>query len=358
MTAQDLPPDWPRVTLRELAPVLRAYPDLGEPRALTWHSARPFAASGLIACDRAHIFVKRHDPRVRDAADLAEEHAFMAHLRAHGTSVPTVLRTANGATTVTTPAGIYELHALAEGHDRYRDAPSWTPVRNAADASAAGEALARLHLSAAGFTAPPRRTRLVIAGDFLTRSPDLLGALSEWVAHDAMLRAALSGRDWQNDVARVLLPWHHAHLADLPPSWVHGDFHVSNMLWEARGVSAVLDFGLCNRASAMFDLATAIERNAISWLTLTPNTTNIARADLACALINSYATIAAVDVAALCHLLPLVHVEFALSELAYFHGITRSPALADLAYDTFLLGHAAWFATPHGQDFRHALARG
>jgi Ser/Thr protein kinase RdoA (MazF antagonist) len=356
--ARELAPDWPRLTVPELAPVLRAYPCLGEPRSISWHSARPFAASALVTCDHAQIFVKRHDARVRNAADLAEEHAFITHLRAHGASLPSVLTTADGATTLETAAGAYEIHARAEGHDRYRDTPSWTPVRDAADARAAGQALACLHLAAAGFTAPPRRTRLVVAGDFLTRSPDLLGALSQWVAQDARLRGALAGRDWHNDIARVLLPWHRPHLAALPPSWVHGDFHVSNMLWNERGVSVVLDFGLSNRASAMFDLATALERNTIAWLALAPDSRNIARPELARAVIDGYAAHAAVDTAVLSHLLPLVHVEFALSELAYFHGITRSRANADLAYDAFLLGHAAWFTTSNGQDFLHAITRG
>ncbi len=355
MTAHELAPDWPRLTVAELTCVLRAYPQLGAPRAIFWHSARPFAASGLVVCERAQIFVKRHDARVRDAAGLAEEHDFMAHLRAHGASVPAVLQTADGASAVTAAGGIYEVHAHAAGHDRYRDAPSWTPVRDAADARAAGQALARLHLAAAGYSAPPRRTRLVVAGDALTRSPDLLGALSDWVARDALLRAALAGRDWRNDAVRVLLPWHRGQRTELPPCWAHGDFHVSNMLWDDRGVSAVLDFGLCNRASAMFDLATAIERNAVSWLELAPGATNIGWPDLACAIIDGYAAGAAVDIAALCDLLPLVHVEFALSELAYFHGITRSPGHADLAYDTFLLGHAAWFATAHGQALLRAI---
>jgi Ser/Thr protein kinase RdoA (MazF antagonist) len=361
VTARDLAPDWPRLTVRELAPVLRAYPQLGEVRAIIWHSARPFAASALIACEKTQVFVKRHDRRVRDSADLAEEHSFMAHLRAQGASVPTVLATGTAATTVETAGGAYEVHARAAGDDRYRDAPSWTPVRNTADAQAAGQALARLHLAAAGYDALPRRTRRVVAADGLTRAPDLLGALSAWVAQDATLRDALAGRSWQNDVAGVLVPWHRAllpHLSRLPPRWVHGDFHASNLLWDRSGVSAVLDFGLCNRASAMFDLATAIERNAVAWLALAPDETAIACPDLACALIGGYAQIAAVDEAALRHLLPLVHVDFALSELAYFHGITGSRANADLAYETFLLGHAAWFATRHGQDLLRAITRG
>jgi len=51
----------------------------------------------------------------------------------------------------------------------------------------------------------------------------------------------------------------------------------------------------------------------------------------------------------LADLLPLVHLDFALSEVEYFHGVTGSTANADVAYYTFLLGHADWFRTAHGQ---------
>ncbi|MFC8429505.1 hypothetical protein [Streptomyces sp. NPDC057253] len=52
-------------------------------------------------------------------------------------------------------------------------------------------------------------------------------------------------------------------------------------------------------------------------------------------------------------LLPLVHAEFALSELGYFHGITRSAHNARLAYE-YYVGHAEWFA---GADGRRLLRR-
>jgi hypothetical protein len=57
----------------------------------------------------------------------------------------------------------------------------------------------------------------------------------------------------------------------------------------------------------------------------------------------------------LASLLPLVHVDFALSEVEYFQGITQSPANADVAWDTFLRGHAAWFGTPAGQALLQAI---
>jgi len=62
-------------------------------------------------------------------------------------------------------------------------------------------------------------------------------------------------------------------------------------------------------------------------------------------------------VARLAALLPLVHAEFALAELNYFHGITRSAANAALAYDTYFLGHAAWFNSAEGQRLLHRIER-
>jgi hypothetical protein len=65
--------------------------------------------------------------------------------------------------------------------------------------------------------------------------------------------------------------------------------------------------------------------------------------------------------AALVALLPIVHVGYALSEIDYFHGITRSTENADLAYEAFLLGHCRWFQDAEGQALcnfvRHELGR-
>ncbi len=230
------------------------------------------------------------------------------------------------------------------------------------DAHAIGAALACLHEAAAGYPAPSRQTRLIVASDALLHAPDLAAAITARLGHDAALRAALAGRPWQTDIQAALLPAHralHPHIAALPPLWVHGDCHASNLLWQHGTVSAVLDFGLCNRASALYDLATAIERNAIAWLDLAPTRQEIAHPHLAHALLAGYQAVRplpAAERAALPRMLPVVHVDFALSELAYFHAIARAPADADLAYAGFLLGHAAWFAGPAGRRLLHSLA--
>ena len=358
-------PPWPGLSRDELAPVLAAYPALGAVCAVTWHSPRPFAASGLVACENATVFVKRHDRRVRTQADLLEEHAFIAHLRRAGAPVPAVLATSRGSTAPATENATYEVHALMPQADPYRDAESWSPFAGLAHARDAGRALGDLHRAAVGFTAPPRRTGLLVADFRAFGSADPMAMLQRRAAAEPLLARALADRPWQADVARALMP-RHARLAPalraLAPLWTHNDFHASNLLWtgdaaDAR-VAAVLDFGLSNRTSAVFDLATAIERNAVEWLLLAEGRTDIAHADLACALIAGYREsrgLSAAEAMALPLVLPLVHAEFALSELAYFHGVTRSAADVAAAYDAFLLGHAAWFDTVAGGEFLAAV---
>jgi Ser/Thr protein kinase RdoA (MazF antagonist) len=360
------PAPWPGLTRDELAPVLDAYPDLGAVRAVTWHSPRPFAASGLVACDGATVFVKRHDRRVRSQADLLEEHAFIAHLRRRGAPVPAVLQTRRGSTAPATETATYEVHALLPHADPYRDAVSWSPFASLAHAHDAGRALGAMHLAAVGFAAGPRRTGLLVADFRAFGSADPIAVLERRVAREPRLAAALGTRPWRDDVARMLLPLHARlapHLPSLAPLWTHNDFHASNLLWTGEGaeagVAAVLDFGLSNRTCAVFDLATAIERNAVEWLLLGEGHSDIAHAELACALVTGYRAarpLSAAQARALPLILPLVHAEFALSELAYFHGVTRDAADAEAAYGAFLLGHAAWFGTPAGAALLAAVA--
>jgi len=151
-----------------------------------------------------------------------------------------------------------------------------------------------------------------------------------------------------------------AYLADQPALWTHNDWHPSNLLWSPEGeVSTVFDFGLADRSCAVHDLATAIERCAVQWLQLGAGRDNaIGDTVTALALIAGYRSVlplAPQDVAAVVHLLPLVHVEFALSEMDYFAGILRDPAQAAQVWDDYLIGHAHWFLSAAGRDFLAAI---
>jgi Ser/Thr protein kinase RdoA (MazF antagonist) len=360
--------DWPLMTRDEVAAVLAQYrrgrrggpghEPIGPLAELTWHSPRPFSAAVLAKTARGDaLFVKRHHVALRDVDGLHEEHRFIAHLRARGVPVVDILATVDGASAVTLGNWTYEVHELAPGVDAYRGTMSWMPFVDDSHAHAAGRALARLHLAAADYTAPARAIRPLLQSLRVLGEADLFGALERWIAAQPLLARALAARDWRADIAAAIAPFH-ARLASLLPAlpslWTHGDWHASNLLWTdaAPGaqVRTVLDFGLSDRTWAIHDLALAIERNAIEWLS-EPASRRVHTAHID-ALLTGYESLrplGAEEHAGLIALLPIVHTEFALSEVAYFEGILGSPQTADVAYDRYLLGHAQWFAEPAGQ---------
>lgn len=356
--------DWPALAQQELEWLGTRFGALEGAAGVLWHSPRPLSAAALVQGRHGTVFVKRHHARVRSAATLEEEHRFIAHLAAAGVPVVEVLRAHDGRSAIEQEGWTYELHAPGSGEDLYRDAPSWTPLADAAQAREAGRMLATLHLAAAGHPTSQRSTHLLVARDDLIRAQDPLALLAHQLPGRPALAAYLSRQEWERDFERSLRPWHAglgARLQAEPALWTHNDWHVSNLLWRRQGdatvVSSVLDFGLASPTSALFDLATAIERNAIAWLAL-DGQPHAAREQIALALLEGYRRVlplAPGRVHLLADLLPLVHFDFALSEVEYFQGITGSPANADVAYHTFLLGHAEWFKSAAGRALLGAL---
>ncbi len=359
-----VPADWPPLTDEEVSRVLAGAP---AGAVVTWHSPRPMSAAGLVSWQGACLFVKRHHVRVRTAGQLAAEHAFAGYLRARGLPVPAVVRLDGGATAVRRGDYVYEAHHQADGIDLYRDAVSWSPFARLRHARTAGAALARLHLAAAGFTAAERPPGVLISGCAVTMSADPSGRLGRILTARPGLARALADRPWPDDFARHLLPaiGRAAPLcAGLPRQWGHGDWHPSNLTWTGPGpgarVAGVLDLGLANRTFAVHDLAIALERSTVAWLDLAES--GQARADIEAmdALLGGYESVrplSPAEAAALAAVLPVAHVEFALSEVEYFAGVVRSPADADLAYDGYLVGHARWFAGPEGSAVLDWLRR-
>jgi Ser/Thr protein kinase RdoA (MazF antagonist) len=314
------------------------------------------------------VFVKRHHVLVRTASQLAAEHSFTAHLRALGVTVPAVLRRPDGTATVASGDYRYEVHERARGIDLYRDAVSWSPFTTAAHARAAGAALARFHLASTSFGRPERPPGVLTNSCAVVTAADPLGAVAGLAARRPGLAAYLDRRPWRDDLARYHLPAI-GRLAPLLPAlgrlWGHGDWHPSNLTWTARSgaasVAGVIDLGLANRTFAAHDLALAIERSAVAWLDLAD--TGQAGADIPAVdgLLDGYASVrplTGAELAALPVLLPVVHLEYALSEVEYFAHVVRSAQNADLAYDGYLIGHARWFTGPDGSALlSHLRAR-
>ena len=330
-------------------------------KALLWRSPRPLSAAGLVETTLGgSVFIKRHHRSVRSVAGLREEHAFLAHLRDNGAPVVRVLDDQAGSTVLADGEWTYEVHTVGVGDDLYRDAISWSPFTRLTHARAAGRALAALHVAARGYAAALRGPQPLVAGFSVFADPDPVAAIERYAAARPALADELATRPWRDDIERWHLP-HHERLLPLLPSldslWTHNDFHASNLLWHRDQVATVLDFGLCDRAFAAHDLATAIERNAIEWLELDVKGAAAVHLDAALALIDGYQEIRKLtdaERAALPDVLALCHVDFALSEIDYFRGVTRSPQNTELAY-RYLVDHAAWFADPLGADFLNAL---
>ena len=361
-------PDWLPLTDDELLGILgRSDPGgLGRQPVVIWRSPRPMSAAALVRHGDVTVFVKRHHVSVRAPEQLAVEHEFATHLRMRGLPVPAVVWLAEsqggqggqGMRSVLRRGEFcYEVHQATGGVDLYRDAVSWSPYASLGHAYAAGVALARLHLAAADFGRPARPPAALMNSCQVITAPDPLDAARALVAARPALAAYLAGRHWKDDFENVLVPMIGRAaplLAPLPPQWAHGDWHPSNLTWTSAApdaqVAGIFDFGLANRTFAVHDLALALERAVVSWLDLPE--TGTASADLAAAavLLDGYQTVrrlTGAEAVALPLLLPVVHVEYALSEADYFTSVALSVANADLAYE-YLIGHARWFGQPPG----------
>lgn len=375
LDADGVPPAWPPLTLAEIKRLLMRYPQIGEVIRLTWFSPRPFSSACVVETTSGMLFVKRLIKAIRSAADLLEEHRFIAHLALHmpveGPAVSEVLADMRGATAIADGDWTYEVHRLAKGSDIYRDAFSWTPFLQPGHAYAAGRALAQMHQGAVGYIAPPRKAALLVSGFSIFSSDDPLAVMQHYIDSRPGLATYVAQRDWRQDVQRVLMPFY-AHLQpllkNLVPLWTHNDWHASNLLWcqsddqyddREMKVATILDFGLCDQTCAAYDLGIAIVTNIVEWLKLPQldlnnkmNGDQLVHFDQLDLLLEGYEAIvplSAFDMAAVTAMLPLAHVEFALSELAYFYGVQGSAENAAVAYDTYLLGHAEWFNSDAGQ---------
>jgi Ser/Thr protein kinase RdoA (MazF antagonist) len=358
-------PDWPPLTDDEVAAVLGRHGP-SDPPVVTWRSPRPMSAAALAGVGELAVFVKRHHSSVRNPAQLAAEHALIGYLRDLAQPVPAVLRLAGGQSVLRRGPWCYEAHELAGGMDLYRDAVSWSPYAHLGHAYAAGAALARLHLAAADFARPARPPAVLMNSCQVIAAADPLAEVNRLTTGRPGLAAYLAQRGWPADFGEFVAPLIRRAaplLAELPRQWGHGDWHPSNLTWTSAApdaqVAGIFDFGLANRTFAVHDLAVALERAVVAWLDL-PGTGQ-ADVDLAAAamILDGYQTVrplSAAEAAALPHVLPVVHVEYALSEVDYFTGITRSAADAGLAY-AYLVGHARWFAQPQGVALLEFLAR-
>ena len=364
-------PDWPPLRADEVSGILRQFVECEGPVEILSVSPRPFSAASVIAAGDRRLFVKRHPLVVRDHQGLREEHSFLDYLRTKDVLVPRVLATRVGETTVETGNWTYEVHETPPGIDLYEHAISWTPFRSTSHARSAGQILARLHIAAEGFAEPRRTARPLVSSFSIFAAADPAVALKTYLdARPALAHDAATRQDCDDGLER-LAPFHDELLPLLPaltPLWTQNDLHASNLFWsdpsdEARAV-AVIDFGLADRTNAVHDLALAIERNIVEWLTLVnnpvhPDNVTVHFSHLH-ALLTGYEQVRPLsdeEAAALAPMVALCHAEFALTEADYFLGVLKSPEKARIATDGYLVGHARWFHSTAGRRLLDELRR-
>ena len=351
-------PDWPYLTLQEVDLLLRHFPAAAKAEALLTFSPRPFSAASVVSTPHGKVFVKRHHASVRSEADLLEEHHFLEYLQQHDPIVVAPLADAAGKTVISSSEWTYEVHPFARGVDIYEKAHSWTPFLSAVHARNAGRALARLHAASSGYRAAARKTLTLITSFTIFAQENPWPQLERYVSERPKLHQYLNHYAWRNEIQLAFAAFHNnlrPYLSCFQPLWTHNDFHASNLFWSDASpnaeVSAIIDFGLADRTNAIHDIATAIERNAVRWLEIETHTdvVHYEHLDAFLAGYESVGLLSHAEATAIGALLPLVHAEFALSETDYFMRILNSPERAEVAYKTFLLGHANWFSTEVGK---------
>jgi len=364
--------DWPALTNDEVRSVLRHFDQrdavtASQAAVVSWQSPRPMSTGALVHFANETVFVKRHHVAIRTPERLRVEHDLARYLRARGQSLPAVLRSTNGDTVVQIGDFVYEVHERATDVDLYRDVPSWYPFTSLDHARAAGCALALFHQAARDYPLPPCEPGVLASSTAIIASGEPLVELDRLIAARPGLARAVSHRSLVEDFSRYHLPTIEKTaplLRILAAQWGHGDWHASNLTWSSRRpnatVAGVFDLGLSNRTSAVHDLAVALERSTVDWLDLAG--TGLVAADLGAvdALLDGYEEVQPLDEcewAALVAVLPVAHLEYALSEVEYFAEIVRSPTNADLAYDDYFIGHSKWFEEAAGLSLLEHLRR-
>ncbi|MDN5979374.1 phosphotransferase enzyme family protein [Bifidobacterium mongoliense] len=344
--------------------------------AVVAHSGRPTAAGSLVRTSAGTVFIKRYDRTVRDAASVLPYHRFVAHLAARGIETPTFLAFDDASTalsgmgsgrsqetTLTVDNAVYEVSTRAAGDDRYREALSWDPPRTVSEAEALGSFMARLSSAARDFAEPPVRRPNPFQDHFgLFAQDDVETAMRRWLGERPAVADYLAAT---HRPVMSNLRAHRSYAARIasayrlrPPCWTHGDPHVSNFLWRGSAPASVIDFGLADRNTAIFDLVETLERNTIQFVAIANGEDERCRPDLAIAILRGYHRVCDLDQADLdliAGMLPVSQSEAALNWIAYYMTATHRPQDAAWCYDTSLLGHTAWFGRPAGRRYLDAI---
>jgi Ser/Thr protein kinase RdoA (MazF antagonist) len=303
---------------------------------------------------RGEVYLKRQPPMGRARSQVEWQHRLTNHLADRG--VPAAL-----ALGLLERDGLwYELHEPAAGTDVYEGADSWDPFGSDAHVAAAGRMLARLHEAGADFLdrTPQPQVGFVVQLGMVAHEP--VEAVERLAAARPAVADHLASREWKRPVeAAYAEPFARLRplLGDLPPRPLHGDWQTNNLFFSGDDVAGIIDFHQADYAPRVLDLAVAVERNCFFWNRISAGDDGAFDLRQAELLATTYAAETPLEPAerqSFADVLAVCQFEYGISFLDYYRGVEGDREKADWAWDTFVLGHAAWWRSPAG---RAAAAR-
>jgi homoserine kinase type II len=212
---------------------------LPEPRSFTGIAGGSVNSNYAVEGAGGRLFLRLYEEQGDDGA--RRECAMLERLARKGVPTPAPLRRADGEHVSVVRGKPAVLFPWRDGHMRCQ--AGVTP----ADAARVGEALARVHVAAAGEAAQPGRFGVEALGERLDRIA---------ASGDPTFAPMVPGL--RASLARV----HAARDTSLPRGLTHGDLFRDNVLWADTGeVSALLDFESACEDAFVYDLMVTV----LSW---------------------------------------------------------------------------------------------
>jgi Ser/Thr protein kinase RdoA (MazF antagonist) len=300
------------------------------------------------------VYLKRQPPMGRARSQIEWQHRLTNHLADRG--VPA----ARALGLVELDGLWYELYEPAAGADVYEGADSWDPFASDAHVASAGRMLARLHVAGAGFAdrTPQPQAGFVVQLGSLAHDP--VTAVERLAARRPAVADHLAGREWRRAVdAAYADPFARLRplLDALPQRPLHGDWQTNNLFFAGDDVAGIIDFHQADYAPRVLDLAVAVERNCFFWNRISAgddSAFDLRQAELLAAAYAAETPLGPAEREAFADVLAVCQFEYGISFLDYYWGVERDREKADWAWDTFVLGHAAWWGSAAG---RAAAAR-
>lgn len=344
------------------------------------HALRMMTSGAIIECGNEYFFMKRSHSAATTKEQLAAKHEFANligdRLRNYYKGEADILdlvkyyQAKSGGTVVEIDEWFYELQNHVKGEVRYGDNYCWDPAESSEEIYYLGVALAKMHLAtedvADKLPADHGRCLYEWHYDFIPKFSQCLDSvekqkqcIDEFLKPHPKLKKWLAehNHDLRKDLLAYLFHPVDATFENIPERWIHADLHISNLSYEGKRVKGIFDFGLSCPGYYVADLATALDRNTIRWLSVMEGQEDAYSEDDIKALMSGYQSVRQLtdtEKTVLPQMMSNIHIEPALHFIEY-HLNTGKPENAEWSYDFFFKQHSKWYTTNSGKKYLEVL---